>query len=96
MSIIKIPHVPSTTVNYWNGGIAMKYYTLTAIVGGRNVKLRRNIFATRSDAINYMFDYYEKNNLFSLEVRDEYPVDGDKHKIEYVCNYQNRFIVARS
>ena len=74
----------------------MKYYTLTAIVNGRNVKLKRNMFATRDEAINYMFDYYEKNNIFALEVREEYPVGGNKHCIEYVCNFHNRFTVARS
>ena len=74
----------------------MKYYTLTAIVNGRDVKLKRNMFLTRSDAINYMFDYYEKNNIYTLEVNDEHPVNGDKHSIEYVCNFHNRFTIARS
>ena len=74
----------------------MKYYTLTAVVNGRNVKLKRSIFATRDEAINYMFNYYEQNHLYYLEVNDEYPVNGDKHRVEYVCNFQNRFIVARS
>ena len=54
------------------------------------------MFATRSDAINYMFDYYEKNNMFTLEVSDEHPVNGNKHSIEYVCNFHNRFTVTRS
>lgn len=74
----------------------MKYYTLTAIVDGRYVKLKRCLFSTRNEAIDYMFDYYRKNYMFDLEVRDEYPVDGNKHNIEYVCNYQNRFTIARS
>ena len=74
----------------------MKYYTLTAIVNGQNVKLKRKMFTSRSDAINYMFNYYEENNIYNLEVRDEYPVNGDKHVIEYVCNFHNRFTVARA
>ena len=74
----------------------MKYYTLTAIVNGRNVKLKRSLFTSRSEAIDYMFDYYEKNNIFNLEVSEEYPVDGNKHCIEYVCNFHNRFTVTRS
>jgi len=74
----------------------MKYYTLNAIVNGRDAKLKRRIFSSRSDAINYMFEYYEKNYLFGLEVVEEYAINGDKHNIEYVCNFQNRFSVTRS
>lgn len=74
----------------------MKYYTLTAIVNGRSVKLRRSLFSTRSDAIKYMFDYYEKNNIYTLEVQEEYPINGNKHAIEYVCNFHNRFTITRS
>ena len=73
----------------------MKYYTLSAIVNGRDVKLKRRMFSSRSDAINYMFDYYDKECLFSLEVKDEHPVNGDKHSIEYVCNFSNRFTITR-
>ena len=74
----------------------MNYYTLSAVVNGKDVKLKRSLFASRSDAINYMFDYYEKNNIYTLEVNDEHPVNGDKHSIEYVCNFHNRFTVTRS
>lgn len=84
------------TLNCARGGIAMKYYTLNAIVNGKNVRLKRNMFKTRSDAIEYMFQYYEKYNMFTLEVRDEYPVNGNKHSIEYVCNFHNRFTITRS
>lgn len=73
----------------------MNYYMLTAVVNGQNVRLKRNLFSSRSDAINYMFDYYQDHNIYSLEVEDEYPVDGNKHDIEYVCNYHNRFTVTR-
>ena len=73
----------------------MKYYTLTAVVNGQNVKLKRAIFASRSDAIDYMFDYYEKHYLYSLAVREENMVGDNKHSVEYVCNYQNRFTVTR-
>ena len=74
----------------------MKYYTLTAIVDGRTPRLKRRIFATRSEAIDYMFRYFENNYLFGLEVTDEHPVNGNKHSIEYVCNFHNRFTVTRS
>ena len=73
----------------------MKYYTLTAIVNGKTEHLRRSIFSSRDEAINYMFDYYEKHYLFDKQVNDEYSVDGDKHNIEYVCDHFNRFRIAR-
>lgn len=74
----------------------MKYYTLTAIVNGHDAKLKRAMFSSRNDAINYMFDYYEKHSLYGLEVRDEHIVGDNKHSVEYVCNYHNRFTVTRS
>ena len=74
----------------------MRYYTLVAIVQGRPVKLRRSMFTSRNEAINYMFDYYEEHQLYSLEVRDEYMVGDNKHCIEYVCNFQNRFTITRN
>ena len=73
----------------------MKYYELSAVVNGENIKLKRNIFLSRNDAIKYMFDYYNNNYLYNLEVEDEYALNGDKHNIEYVCDYHNRFIVTR-
>lgn len=73
----------------------MKYYELSAVVNGQNVRLKRSLFTSRDDAINYMFDYYNSHNLYSLEVEDEYALNGDKHNIEYVCDYHNRFIVTR-
>ena len=74
----------------------MKYYTLEAIVNGDSVKLRRSMFASRSEAVNYMFNYYEEHYLYNLQVRDEYPVDDNKHRIEYYCDFNNRFIVTRN
>lgn len=74
----------------------MKYYTLEAIVQGRPVKLKRSMFASRTDAINYMFDYYEEHYLYNLQVREEYPVDDNKHRIEYYCSFNNRFIITRN
>lgn len=73
----------------------MKYYTLEAIVQGRPVKLKRSMFASRTEAINYMFDYYEEHYLYNLQVRDEYPVNDNKHSIEYYCSFNNRFIITR-
>ena len=72
-----------------------KYYSLEAIVHGSPVKLKRSVFASRSEAVNYMFNYYEDNYLYNLQVRDEYPVEDNKHRIEYYCDFNNRFIVTR-
>ena len=74
----------------------MKYYTLEAIVQGRPVKLKRSMFASRTEAINYMFDYYEEHYLYNLQVREEYPIDDNKHRIEYYCSFNNRFIITRN
>ena len=74
----------------------MKYYTLEAIVQGRPVKLKRSMFTSRTEAINYMFDYYEEHYLYNLQVREEYPLEDNKHKIEYLCNFHNRFIITRN
>ena len=73
----------------------MKYYILSAIVNGKEPSLKRRMFSSRVEALNYMFDYYERNGLFDMQVNDEYSVDGDKHNIEYVCNYYNRFTISR-
>lgn len=73
----------------------MKYYTLSAVVNGSNVHLKRSAFASRDEAINYMFKYYEDHYLYSLQVRDEHIVGDNKHSIEYVCNFHNRFTITR-
>ncbi len=75
------------------GGISMKKYMLTAIIDG-NTTLTRE-FKSRSQAIDYIFNYYTRHNYISLYVEDEYYVNGDKHNIEYVCDYNNRFRIAR-
>ena len=73
----------------------MKIYKLDAIVDGNSVNLKRNYFASRDDAIEYMFNYYKKHYLYNMAVEEEYPVNSDKHCIEYVCDYYNRFTVSR-
>ncbi len=72
----------------------MKYYTLEAIVDGKDVKFSRS-FKTRTSAINFMFDYLDKNNKNSLSVVDEFAICGDKHNVEYVLNQHNRFRINR-
>ena len=73
----------------------MKYYELTAVVDGDTAKLKRNLFISRDDAIKYMFDYYKAHYIYNLEVEEEYPIDGNKHNIEYVCDFYNRFTINR-
>ena len=73
----------------------MKYYNLSAVINGDPVKLKRTMFSSRDDAIEYMFDYYDKHYLYSLRVNDTHPVDDNKHKIEYVCDFYNRFVISR-
>ena len=52
------------------------------------------VFASRSEAINYMFDYYNKHYVYNVELEEEYP-QHDKHDIHYVINQYNSFNVAR-
>ena len=75
--------------------VEMKYYILNAVVNGKDVHLKRAWFSSRQQAIDYMFDYYEKHFMYSLQVSDEYQIDGNKHNIEYVCNNYNRFTINR-
>ena len=75
--------------------LSMKYYTLDAVVNGSNVRLKRSAFTSRSEAIDYMFKYYNDHFIYNLEVNEEHIVGDNKHSIEYVCNYYNRFTVTR-
>ena len=72
----------------------MKKYMLTAIIDGRTTISNRE-FNSRSQAIDYIFNYYTRHNYASLYVEDEYYINGDKHNIEYVCDYDNRFRIQR-
>ncbi len=95
MLLEKVPPVPSTTLKGLEGGISMKKYLLTAIVDGRTVISNRE-FQSRAKAIDYIFNYYSRNNNENLRVEDEYSFDGNKHNIEYVCDYDNRFKIVRT
>ena len=72
----------------------MKRYTLQAVVDGEVVGFNKK-FASRSKAIDYMFDYYSKHYIQNMQVDEEYYVNGNEHDIEYVCDYYNRFRIAR-
>ena len=73
----------------------MKYYELSAVVNGENVRLKRSIFKSRGAAIQYMFAYYSSHYLYGLQVEDSFALNGNKHNVEYVCNDYNRFKVTR-
>ena len=73
----------------------MNKYTLEAIVEGKLIKFDRT-FKTRTQAMNYIFDYYDRHQLVELRVNDEYFIDDNKHDIAYVYDYDNRFRIARA
>ena len=69
-------------------------YTLEAIINGKTTKFNRK-FASRQNAIDFMFDYLDRAYIFDKQINDEYIVEDNKHKVEYVCDYYTRFIVTR-
>lgn len=73
----------------------MKYYTLETIYNGNTERITKK-FTSRNQAINYAFDYFEKR-LYNteLQVEDEFAINNNKHNIEYVLNYYDRFRVNR-
>ena len=73
----------------------MNYYTLRAVVNGEPIDFSKKKFSSRQGAIDYMFDYLDRACIFNKEVSEEYAIGNDKHRIEYVCDYFNRFIVSR-
>ena len=73
----------------------MKYYTLETINNGNTVKINKK-FNTREQAINYAFAYFERRYLNDgLQVNDEYSIENNKHNVEYVLDYFNRFRINR-
>ncbi|MBO7614752.1 MAG: hypothetical protein J6T15_03555 [Bacilli bacterium] len=73
----------------------MKKYILEAIVNGEYVRIKK-VFSSRTEAINYVFRYYDNHNLVNLRVNEEYCINGNKHDIAYVYDYYNRFRIARA
>lgn len=72
----------------------MKYYTLEAIIEGKDIKFNK-VFKTRLSAIEYMFKYYDKHYMYDLMVNEEFAIEGNKHNVEYVCDDYRRFRVNR-
>lgn len=72
----------------------MKFYTLDAVVKGKNVNIGK-VFDSRNDAIDYMFKYYNKHFIYGLEVNEEVSIDDDRHNVEYICDHGDRFRINR-
>ena len=72
----------------------MKKYELEAIVDGKEVTFNHD-FDSRISALNFIFNYYNKRTALEFVVNDEFYVRGDKHNIEYVNDYSNRFRISR-
>ena len=73
----------------------MNKYTLEAIVDGKLIKFNQT-FSSRTEALDYIFDYYYRHHLVDLKINEEYFVNENKHDIAYVYDYENRFRIARA
>ena len=73
----------------------MKYYTLQAIINGET-KLFSKKFASRQEALDFMFDYLDRAYIFDKHIDEEYVIGNDKHNVEYVCDNYTRFKIARA
>lgn len=67
----------------------MKYYTAEAITNSKTIKVNKR-FATRDEAINYVF-----NKILPFNAQVEEEISKGNHRVEYRCNNYNRFIVSR-
>lgn len=73
----------------------MKYYVLETINNGKSAIINKQ-FHTRDQAINYAFAYFEHKYINeNIELTDEFNIADNKHNIEYVLDYKNRFRVNR-
>ncbi len=69
----------------------MRRYTLDAVIDNEFVDFKHT-FKSRTEAINYMFDYLEDHYIYNSELVEEYALDN-KHNIHYVLNNANSFNV---
>lgn len=68
-------------------------YAVYGVVNGKDVYLKKK-YSSRNAAIDGMFDYFDKTfYVNNMQVQEE--IIKDKHVIEYVCNHNTRFTVAR-
>ena len=72
----------------------MKKYILEAIVEGERIRFEKE-FNSRREALDYFFDYYYKCDAEDFRINEEYYINDNKHNIEYVCDYNNRFRICR-
>ena len=78
-----------------HGGKNMRVYKITdAYIRNEHVDIKK-LFASRNEAINYMFDYYNNHYVFNAELLEEYPQEG-KHDIHYVLDQYDSFNVTRA
>ena len=70
----------------------MRIYKIEdAYIRNEHVDIEKT-FASRVEAINYMFDYYNNHYIYNVELEEEYP-QGNKHNIHYVLSQDNSFNV---
>ena len=69
----------------------MRIYTLDAVIDHEYVDFNKQ-FKSRTEAINYLFDYLEDHYIFNAQLIEEYALDS-KHNIHYVLNNANSFNV---
>ena len=72
----------------------MKKYVLEAVIDGEFITFDIE-FDSRDEAIDYIFKYFDRHDLESFKITDEYYIAENKHDIEYVSDYNNRFRIAR-
>ena len=69
------------------------YNIKDAYIRNEHVDIKK-VFASRDEAINYMFDYYNNHYIYNVELLEEYP-QTNKHDIHYVINQYSSFNVTR-
>ena len=69
------------------------YKIKDAYIRNEHVDIKK-VFASRAEAINYMFDYYNNHYIYNVELEEEYP-QSNKHDIHYVINQYSSFNVTR-
>lgn len=70
------------------------YYKVNAVINNDYYQVNKK-FETRLDAINYAFKLINRKYIYNVEVEEEFPLNGDKHNVQYVLKDNVRFSVAR-
>ena len=69
------------------------YKIKDAYIRNEHVDIKK-VFASRVEAINYMFDYYNNHYIYNVELEEEYP-QLNNHDIHYVIDQYSSFNVTR-